>query len=122
MQSTGFAFPVKEGMVERGMRFIEELGTDRAEHHHHVHKAHGFTTARMWYQTQPFEAVIIYLEADDIEAALGNLRDSKHDFDSWFFSQIKELSGVHATDFQTLPLLDWHHQDGHRHVIKAPKE
>ena len=121
MDSMAFTFPIKSGMVERGMKFIEEMGTERADHHHDVHKSHGFKLLRMWYQTQPIEAVVIYLEADDVEAALKNLNESSHDFDAWFFKEIAEISGEHPSDIQTTLLIDWHHEHRHRHVIKAAR-
>jgi hypothetical protein len=120
VETIAFALPVKPGMVERGYKFIQELGKERADEHHELHKSHGFKVMKIWYQTEPVEMVIIYLEAPELDSARQNFRNSGHTFDQWFQDMVREVTGQPPINFQATLLLDWDRDQRHRYVATPP--
>jgi hypothetical protein len=87
----------------------------------------GLTACKIWHQTEPIEALIFYFEGDDLEHAL---HPTKHDGNSaseqWgtFFEQVTQHGRRSGRTSQQLPgelLIDWHHEEGHRHDRRAAR-
>jgi len=119
VSTIAFAFPIKPGMIEKGYKFIEEMGTQRADEHHAAHSDHGLKLMQVYHQSHPTEMVIVVVEADDQTAARQKRNQSSNTFDKWFDDMVMEITGHQPDDFDTTQLLDWHHQDKHRHVVSA---
>jgi hypothetical protein len=118
MGSIAFALPYTSETVAKGFEFIAQLTGQRADEHHHRHKVHGLKHMRVWRQREPIEVVIVYLEADNIDAMLDSRRTSDHEFERWFDRELQGITGHHWAECEGDLLLDWHHEEGHR--IKAP--
>ena len=120
MGAIAMALPYTSESVEKGYEFISQLTGAREGEHHERHKLHGLKNFRIWRQHEPVELVIIYIEADDIEKTLDSRRTSDHAFEKWFDSQVVAITGHHWAEAKTEPLIDWHHEEGHRHRIPTP--
>jgi hypothetical protein len=112
------ALPIHQGKHDHMYDHIEEsLG----ETFHDLVKGHGLTVARVYHQTAPSEAMIIYLEGPNLQKTLEGLAaDPKT---KGFWDMISNLGGHGkeevGTTFSTM-VFDWHHEEGHRHQPTRP--
>jgi len=110
--------PVKPGGIEALKDSIDEFvhgETSQAQHDHTV--SQGFTHVRMFHQKSPSEALILYVEGPEIHDSLHKSRTHGHEFNKSFAELVQAISGHHVDSWAELPdlLLDWHHQEGHKH-------
>lgn len=115
MAEVAFALPVKS--AEAGRKFVEEMTTKRGDELHQQRKSHGFKAIKVWRQHTPQEMVIVYLQADNLEQAMGARNASDHAFENWFEQMYQEVTGVHPDTISGPPseiLMDWHHETGHK--------
>ncbi|HLQ61285.1 MAG TPA: hypothetical protein VK131_05425 [Candidatus Acidoferrales bacterium] len=95
------------------------LASHRSAEHHEAGRGRGLKRLKVFHQTRPNEAIIVYMESDDIAAAMRNRASSDHEFDEWFGNMIEEITGYHPDrHFHEPPselLLDWHEDLGHKH-------
>ena len=115
MGAISFALPYTPETVAKGYEFIAELTGQRADEHHQRHKLHGLQNLKIWRQHHPVEVVIVYIEADNIEEMLESRRKADHAFEQWFDEQVVGITGYHWADAKGELLMDWHHEEGHRH-------
>jgi hypothetical protein len=95
LASYGFVVPVKEGSVERNRAFAAELNGPRKAEFEASRRALGITSEQVWMQETPMGTMsVVYLEADDIMAALGGLGMSQDPFLVWWRAQILDIHGV----------------------------
>ena len=53
----------------------------------------------MWIQSGPTgDMVVVYMEADDLEAALKTVASSEEPFDRWFRDHVREVHGIALED------------------------
>ena len=118
MASIAFSVPVKPGKTADAKKLAEMLGGQRASDHDETHRGHGVRRLKVYHQGQPNEAIIVYIEADDIRAAMKNRAASEHEFDEWFGKMIEDVTGYHPDQHFHAPpseiLLDWHEEKGHK--------
>ena len=65
------------------------------------HLANATASAReaSWIQQTPNgDMSVVYVEADDIEAAMAGLGSSQGPFDVWFREQTREMHGINIED------------------------
>ena len=119
MSSVAFCVPVRAGKLPDALKLADAITSNMAEGHDETHRAHGVRRVKIYHQKRPNEAVIIYIEADDIRAAMRNRAASEHEFDDWFAKMIEDITGYHPDlHFHEPPseiLIDWHEQHGHKH-------
>jgi hypothetical protein len=115
MESIAFALPTRasdEELIRRANEFLDQ----HEEPHHHQYRRHGFNVVKIWRQKHPIDAVIYYMEADNLREAITNLVNSDHPADR----AAKELTeaitghrpGEHGGEDAVL-LADWHRERGH---------
>ena len=123
-QSVAFAVPLKPGMYDHIHAHMDEIfgGVTAEAGRAHAREDRGITAAKIFHQTEPIDALIVYLEGDDLEHALHPTKHSDHSTSAqWraFFEQV----GQHGTrSSHKLPadlMVDWHAEHGHRHDRKA---
>ena len=68
------------------------------------------------HQTVSTEALVFYFEAEDMQEALHPKHGEHEVGKKWdaFWQQVAGISGDFLTKHPEL-LVDWHHEDGHRH-------
>ena len=119
MGAYAFALPYSAETVQKGLDFVAQLTGERSDEHHHRHRLHGLKNMKIWQQHHPVEVVIVYLEADNIDEMLESRKKADHEFEKWFDSEVMGITGFHWADARGDMLLDWHHEEGHRHRIPA---
>jgi hypothetical protein len=59
----------------------------------------GITREAVWLQPTPMgEVAVVYMEADDLEAAFKALGASEHPFDRWFRDRVRDVHGINLED------------------------
>ena len=118
MDKLAFAYPIKPGQFERLMQHQQEVFSKTDAHVPHADEI-GISCVRMYHQTTPIEAIIIYMEGENIAHAVDRSEHTgKEPHDMWvkFFD---EVTGGHSQPVMPAVLLDWHRESGHRVVAKA---
>src|SRR5437879_46928 len=89
MQSTVHTFPVPPGKAADVDRLLEHLGGAGHERLREL----GVNALRVWHQTEPQDAIIVYVEADDLDATLAKRAKSEHAVESTLDRLFTELTG-----------------------------
>lgn len=114
MQSVAFGVPVPPGKTAAIKSFVEELLSDKHDHFHTHRKGRGASRITVYHQMWPVEQFIVYMEATNLEKAMG-VHDPSHEFESWFAKKWEELSGHHPdkiTHEIAEVVMDWHPEKG----------
>ena len=96
MQSIAFAAPLLPGKTEADLEAMASVsnGERRAEHEASRRRA-GIKRESAWLQRTPGgDVVVVLIEADDVQAAMGALATSQEPFDVWFRDHIKDAHGM----------------------------
>ena len=112
MQKLAFAYPIKPGQFERLIRHQQEVIAAAGEHLSHADDIR-LSCVRMYHQTQPIEAVIIYMEGEDIADAVDRSKHGgkpAHDLWADFW---EDITDDHAPGAMPSVILDWHRESGH---------
>lgn len=109
MQSVAFVVPVLPGKAEQHRREMEEITGPRRDELQNSRKKLGIKREAAWHQETPDGTVtVVYIEADDLEAAMGGMGRSDDPFDVWFRESVKDIHGIDlAEPFPPpVPILD----------------
>lgn len=119
MESTCVAVPLKPGMWESSRQYRDELVNSLNHPDVEYAKKRGFKVVKVFRQTTPMEALILYFEADDLKEVFHPKHQADATSAKWTANWAKSagLTAPLLSEFPQL-LLDWHHEEGHRH--KAP--
>jgi len=121
MGSIAFSIPIKKGQAEHLFDHVEFDQHENPDHLSHG-RSRGVTHARLYHQTTPHEAVIVYLEGPNIEKSLEEMYHRPLGPEEKWFELIAKLGDHKKEDVGHLPsrlIMDWHHERGHAH--KEPK-
>ena len=100
MPTIAFAAPLLAGMtqVDRDVMASFQEGERKSDYEDARRRA-GITRERVWIQTTPGgDMAIVYLEADDLEAAFTVLGKSDEPFDQWFRDHVQRVHGFSLAD------------------------
>jgi hypothetical protein len=98
LASYGFVVPIKPEAVERNREFAAELNGPRKTEFEASRTKLGITSEQVWMQETPLGIMsVVYLEAEDIGAALAGLSTSQDPFLQWWRGQILEIHGIDLT-------------------------
>ncbi len=100
MPTIAFAAPLLAGMtqVDRDVMASFQEGERKSDYEDARRRA-GITRERVWIQTTPGgDMAIVYLEADDLEAAFTALGKSDEPFDQWFRDHVQRVHGFSLAD------------------------
>ena len=117
MQSVCTAIPLKPGMWEVIRQHRDELVHDLDNAEAAYAKEHrGFHVVKVFHQTDPIEALVLYFEAENLDEAFHPRHQDHESLEKRraFWSQIAGLEGQFMAELPQL-LIDWHHHEGHRH-------
>ena len=119
MASIAFSVPVKPGRTADAKKMAEIMAKEQSHALHETRTSRGVTRLKVYHQSQPNEAMIIYIEADDIGGAMKNRAASDHEFEDWFGKMVEDITGYHTDQHFHAPpselLLDWHESKGVKH-------
>lgn len=115
MPSIAFALPIKS--AEKGKEFMAALTGEKSGDHHTTSAGHGFSRIKVFRQHTPNEQVVVYLEADDLEAAIKSRMSSDHGHDKFWADMVTQVTGhapgtTHASGLPSSLLMDWHATKG----------
>ncbi|EWT01719.1 hypothetical protein N865_07625 [Intrasporangium oryzae NRRL B-24470] len=111
MPAIAFAAPLRPGKTEIDRLAMESCWRGRRkEAYQDARRRAGITKESVWLQSTPNgDLAVVYIEADDIGAALAAIAGSAEPFDRWFREHIHDVHGIALEDgFPTaVPLLDF---------------
>ena len=96
MPAIGFVLPLLPGKtdVDRAAMVSCWHGERRAAYEDSRRRA-GITRESVWIQPGPTgDVVVVYTEADDLEAAFKMVASSEEPFDRWFRDHVREVHGI----------------------------
>src|SRR5438270_6027917 len=95
MESMAFSVPVKEGKTADAKKMAEIMPKEQSSAMDATRRSHGVQRLKVYHQAKPNEAMIIYIEADDIGAAMKSRAASDHEFEEWFGKMVEDITGYH---------------------------
>ncbi|MEO8967317.1 MAG: hypothetical protein ABI355_06870 [Solirubrobacteraceae bacterium] len=112
MPSIAFAIPIVPGKTDqlRQDALSQAPGGERRDAYEASRERHGITREAAWIQQTPMgDMSVVYIEADDLEAAFAGLGSSQDPFDAWFRAATREIHGIDPDGLPpTEQLLDYH--------------
>jgi hypothetical protein len=130
MQSVAFAVPILPGRTADDREAMRSCSQgERKQPHASSRARHGITREAVWLQPTPAgDIAVVYLEADDLQAALAGLGSSEEPFDQWFRQMAVDIHGIDLSQGMPLPeqLIDFRAepavpgQSGSRNEASAP--
>jgi hypothetical protein len=99
MQCIAFAAPILPGKTEADRSAMQSvIRGERKAAHASSRERHGITREAVWIQQTPGgDMAVVYLEADDLQAAFAGLGSSQDPFDSWFRGVVSDVHGIDLT-------------------------
>lgn len=100
MQTIGFIAPLLPGKTEtdRSAMISCWRGERQPAHERSRQRLH-ITREAIFIQTTPMgDVAVVYLEADDVEAALKGMATSDDPFDRWFRDHVREVHGINVEE------------------------
>jgi hypothetical protein len=96
MQCIAFAAPILPGQTESDRAAMESVAHgERKAAHASSRKRHGVTREAVWIQQTPGgDVAVVYLEADDLQAAFAGIGSSQDPFDVWFRGMVRDAHGI----------------------------
>jgi len=119
MTSMAFAVPFDGEKLHHLLDHLDgHVYGDGAADTHAVTKGKGLTHVRFYHQTKPRDMLIVYLEGPRLEQTLQQMHGSPGEHEDGWFQLMEAIGGEGKDDLGPAPstlLLDWHHEEGHRH-------
>src|SRR5687768_6561905 len=96
MPAVGFTLPLLPGKTETDRAAMTSCWRgERREAFEESRTRHGITRESVWIQATPHgDVVVIYMEADDLEAAFKGVASSSEPIDRWFREHVRDVHGV----------------------------
>lgn len=96
MQSVAFAVPILPGKTETDRAAMASCADGEKQREHQASRSrHGVSRESVWIQQTPAgDLAVVYLEADDLQAALQGYGSSSDPFDVWFRELLKDVHGI----------------------------
>ena len=100
MPAIGFVLPLLPGKtdVDRAA-MVSCWHGERTAAYDDARRRAGITREAVWIQSEPTgDVVVVYMEADDLEAAFKTVASSEEPFDRWFRDHVREVHGIALAD------------------------
>ncbi len=96
MPAVGFVLPLLPGKTEADRSAMRSCRRgDRKDAFEASRERHGITREAVWIQETPDgDVVVVYMEADDLEAAFKGVGTSEEPFDRWFREHVRDCHGI----------------------------
>ncbi len=115
MQSLGFVFPLLPAMTEVDRSAMTSCWHgERKAAYEDARRRAGITREAVWIQPTPNgDVVVVYTEADDLDAAFKAIATSEDPFDRWFRDHVRQVHGVDLAEGFPPPeqILDFRSED-----------
>jgi len=105
MQSVAFAVPLLPGQAEANRTALASCWEGaRKEAFQDARRRAGIIREAVWVQTErQRDLAVVYLEADELDAAFTMLATSAEPFDRWFRDHIRQVHGIALDQAFTIP-------------------
>ncbi len=99
-QRIAFATPYLPGTLEEERAVMASVSTgERATAHAASRRRAGITREATWLQETPAGPIsVTYIEADDLERAMGTLATSDDPHDVWFRELVQRIHGIDISE------------------------
>ena len=96
MQSVAFATPILPGKTEADRQAMASCANgERKAEHAASRTRHGISRESVWIQQTPGgDIAVVYMEADDLQAAFQGLGSSDEPFDLWIREMLHDVHGI----------------------------
>jgi hypothetical protein len=95
MSSIAFVLPIVPGKEAEDRDALEEMVGSRRDEYEQARRTAGIQREAVWHQETPQGTIaVVYLEADDVGAAMQAIGTSEAPFDRWFRDTMKDVHGV----------------------------
>lgn len=96
MQCIAFAAPILPGKTEDDRSAMRSVAQgERKAAHAASRERHGISREVVWIQQTPGgDVAVVYMEAEDLQAAFAGLGSSQDPFDSWFRDMVRDIHGI----------------------------
>lgn len=99
MPSIAFAAPLLPGKTQQDRESMSTVQGERKTAYEASRQRLGITREAVWLQQTPNgDLAIVYIEADDLQAAFAGLASSQDPFDVWFREHVREVHGINLED------------------------
>jgi hypothetical protein len=104
LAAIAFSIPILPDKEKLDHEVLEEMTGERRDEYEAARRRAGITREAVWHQETPVGSVaVVYLEADDIGAAMTAIATSQEPFDRWFRDRMQEIHGVDLAEPATPP-------------------
>jgi hypothetical protein len=105
MQSVGFVLPLLPGKTETDRSVMRSCWQgERKASHQSARERLGITRESVWIQDTPGgDVVVVYMEADDVQAAIEGMASSEEPFDRFFRNHLRDVHGLDLANGFTPP-------------------
>ena len=105
MQSIGFALPLLPGTTETDRSVMRSCWQgERKASHRAARERLGVRRESVWIQDTPGgDVVVVYMEADDVQAAIEGMASSEEPFDRFFRNHLRDVHGLDLANGFTPP-------------------
>lgn len=95
MAAVAFALPIIPGKEKIDRDAFEEMRDSRHEEYEGARRAAGIKREAVWHQETPQGTLaVVYLEAEDVGAAMQAIGTSEAPFDRWFRDTMQQVHGI----------------------------
>jgi hypothetical protein len=95
MSSISFVIPVLPGKEQADREWMDAMAGARRDEYQSAWKNAGVTRHAVWQQQTADGTVdVVYLEADDIPAAMEDITSSDEPFQQWFRERVLDVHGI----------------------------
>jgi hypothetical protein len=96
MQAVAFVLPLVPGKTETDRSAMRSCWDgERKAAFQASRERHGITREAVWIQRTPGgDVVVVYMEANDLEAAIKGVATSEEPFDRWFRDHVRDVHGI----------------------------
>ncbi|HCU94324.1 MAG TPA: hypothetical protein DHU96_17050 [Actinobacteria bacterium] len=96
MPMIGFVAPLLPGMTDADRDAMTSCWKgERKAAYEDARRRAGITREAAWIQSTPMgDLAVVYMEADDLGAALATIGGSSEPFDRWFRDHVRQVHGI----------------------------
>ena len=96
MPCIAFAAPILPGKTDADRSAMRSVSDgERKSAHRASRERNGISREAVWIQQTPGgDMAVVFLEADDLQAAFAGLGSSQEPFDIWFRDMVQDIHGI----------------------------
>lgn len=114
MESMAWAFPMQPGQFDRLMGHQEDVVRGEMADENLAHwNDTGLSAVKLYHQREPVEAIIVYLEGEDVKKAIDPREHGGKPVHEQWMEFFQTMYGKPIPGTPPAVVIDWHRQTGH---------